>query len=45
MLCLTTGRPQMFAERIVVKAVVKALAEGNAPPGTKVRTVLHEGLV
>ncbi|CAN0355616.1 unnamed protein product [Pylaiella littoralis] len=36
---------KMFAERIVVKAVVKSLAGGDAPPGTKVRTVLHEGLV
>lgn len=35
----------MFAERIVVKAVVQALAGVAAPPGTKVRTVLHEGLV
>lgn len=39
------AQPQMFAERIVVKAVVKALAGGSAPQGTKVRTVLHEGLV
>eukprot|EP00903_Cladosiphon_okamuranus_P012933 g12076.t1 len=36
---------KMFAERIVVKAVVKALAGDGAPPGSKVRTVLHEGLV
>ncbi|CAM9291821.1 unnamed protein product [Ectocarpus sp. 12 AP-2014] len=36
---------KMFAERIVVKAVVKSLTGEGAPPGTKVRTVLHEGLV
>lgn len=38
----------MFAERIVVKAIVKALAGDGTPPAphnTKVRTVLHEGLV
>lgn len=39
---------QVFAERIVVKAFVKSLAgEGDppAPTGTRVRAVLHEGLV
>lgn len=39
---------QMFAERIVVKAMVKCLVGDGAPPaplGTKARAVLHEGLV
>lgn len=41
-------RFQMFAERIVVKAIVQSLAGGGSPSppaGTKVRAVLHEGLV
>ena len=41
-------RFQVFAERIVVKAIVQSLAGDGSPPppaGTKVRAVLHEGLV
>lgn len=44
-LLMLADRMQVFAERIVVKAVVQALAGSDAPPGTKVHTVLHEGLV
>ncbi|CAM9794063.1 unnamed protein product [Sphacelaria rigidula] len=39
---------KIFAERIVVKAMVKCLVGDGAPPaplGTKARAVLHEGLV
>lgn len=47
---ISTGQEirKMFAERIVVKAMVKSLAgDGTppAPPGTKACAVLHEGLV